>query len=132
MKKGYDVLDQFLSPELSKELKAKGYTEPCMGIYGGKYGVTFAGPVLFGSGHIYYNDHGAILTQQAEDWLFTRHGYSMEIVSYTKRHGSSTVWFGFVVKKNGQETLSLPPELGFRKRELARKEGIFHILKCIP
>lgn len=132
MKKSYDVLDQFLKPELAKELKSKGYTEPCIGIYGGKYGVTFAGPVVFKSGHVYYEEHGAILIQQAEDWLFTRHGYSMEIVSYTKKRWSSTVWFRFVVRKNGEETLSLPPEYGFKKRNAARTEGIFHILKYLP
>lgn len=130
--KGYDVLNQFLSPSLAKEIKDKGYSEPCMGIYSGKYGVSFAGPVFFNKEHIYYRDHGAILIQQAEDWLFSRHGYSMEIVSYTKRRGSSTVWFRFIVRKNGEEILTLPQELGFKKRNTARTEGIFQILKYIP
>jgi len=132
MSKGYNVLDQFLSANLAKEIKGKGYSEPCIGIYAGKYGVSFAGPVLFKESHIYYQEHGAILIQQAEDWLLSRHGYSMEIVSYTKRRWSSTVWFRFVVKKNGEEILSLPSELGLKKRNATRIEGILHILKYIP
>jgi hypothetical protein len=130
--KNYKPEMEFLPAETSASLISKGFSEPCVGIYGGKYGIMFAGPVAFEKDHVYYKQHGAILIQQAEEWFLSRHGWSIETVSYTKRHKSKTVYFRFIVRKNGEEFLSLPPELGFKDRRKTRIEAIFHLLRYLP
>ena len=58
MRDNFDPKKEFLTPELSARLISKGFTENCIGIYGGVYGIMFGGPVSFKHEHAYYQKMG--------------------------------------------------------------------------
>ena len=67
----------FLNKTLSKQLKKKGFDEPCIAITNGK--TLFYGK--FHNQHAYY-DCGLILYQQAIDWFRVKHLIEVSASSY--------------------------------------------------
>lgn len=59
----------FLPPYLATLLKEKGFDFNCIGLYGGEGKVMLSGEYKgFNKNHLYY-EHGAILWDQAFEWL---------------------------------------------------------------
>jgi hypothetical protein len=66
----------FIPYEITEELKKRGFDEPCLALYGGKYGneiITSGGTAMFKSTHVYYKKAAAPLWQQVIDWFREKH-----------------------------------------------------------
>ena len=132
MKDGFNPKQQFLTPEISAKIISKGFSENCVGLHGGVYGIMFAGPVTFKDGHAFYGKSGAVLIQQAEDWFLDKHDWSIEIKSFYKRDKSKTRWWRYEVNKKEGVFLNLPEAVAFKTRREARLSAIEILLNYLP
>ena len=120
----------FLPQDLSNFLISKGFDWEVVGIYSTDNKIMLAGATSgFKSEHYYYEKHGAILWDQAEEWLRSKKSLSVEVSSFNQNNGDRVPIYQWEIRVDGEQHNT--PGKKFTSHQLARIDGIEEAIRYL-